>query len=131
MPHPLPQYLLLPLGNQLSDWPFSLFPHGPFIPPTYLCLLLHLQCHPVKIYSHILELFAHMCIVNLLVVLSLTLFLAFSSHSLFTFNNMIGSFVSAHLAFYFSYSATESTFGFLLQPSWMSIDCCILVNNSP
>jgi hypothetical protein len=80
MPQPHPQILLLPSRNQLLDRPLCLMLHGPFIPPSSLCFLLHLQHQSVKFYSNRFELCIPMLFAHLLEAFLIFLLMEFSSH---------------------------------------------------
>jgi hypothetical protein len=100
IPHPYPCCLLLFSGQQLLDRPFFFLVETPFVPPVYLCFLLHLQCQLFHSFSYLNKILVNLCFNFLLAVCSsFTMLMAFSSHL------------------------------FCLQPSWLSTICCTPCNH--
>jgi hypothetical protein len=86
IPHPSPHCLLLFSGQQLLDRPFFFLVKTPFVPPAYLCFLLHLQCQLFHSCSYLNEILVNLCFNFLMAVCSsFTILMAFSSH-LFCFH---------------------------------------------
>jgi hypothetical protein len=91
-PQPPPQLFLLLFGQQIMNMPFYLPVQRPFIPTTYLYLLLHLQCQLFHFFSYLRELFFYLKFNFLLVVSVLTTLMAFNRH--------IHPLTSAHMDVY-------------------------------
>jgi hypothetical protein len=98
MPQPPSQQPSLSSGQQFMNGPLHLLLHGPFIHPMHLCIPLHFQCKLLHTCSYLFKLFFFLNLAFLLVILSLTTPLAFSSHP--SLKNLTGSSALAHLDFH-------------------------------
>jgi hypothetical protein len=80
IPQPPSQQSSLSFGQQFLNEPFFFPLQRPFIPPTCLRLLLHLQCKLLHLCPYLFEIFFYLSLAFLLADFVLTTFMAFSSH---------------------------------------------------